>query len=338
MNDFNEKTIMITGSSGLIGSNLVKSLLKNNNTKVIAVGRNIKKLNNIFYKYKNNSNLILLEHDICSPIKVNEKIDYVFHAAGPIAGNIIREYPMDVILPNIIGTINVLNFIDEQKKCNGINAKLIVFSSATVYGNKYKEESVVTEDKTYVADDLDAVNAPYSESKRMVEVIAKSYSKQKDIDVYIARFSYVYGYANSLPNTAFYQFIKEALAGRDIILKNSDLPKRDNIYIDDAIQGLLTVALKGEKGQSYNISTNREAENFAAIDEMAEIIVKVVNEIKNTNINLLYEKESNNNNRSSGIVLCNDKLSALGWKVNTSLEDGIRKTVENFIDDLEKSY
>ena len=110
------------------------------------------------------------------------------------------------------------------------------------------------------------------------------------------------------------------------------------IYIDDAIQGLLTVALKGEKGQSYNISTNREAENFAAIDEMAEIIVKVVNEIKNTNINLLYEKESNNNNRSSGIVLCNDKLSALGWKVNTSLEDGIRKTVENFIDDLEKSY
>ena len=52
MNDFNEKTIMITGSSGLIGSNLVKSLLKNNNTKVIAVGRNIKKLNNIFYKYK----------------------------------------------------------------------------------------------------------------------------------------------------------------------------------------------------------------------------------------------------------------------------------------------
>ena len=87
MNDFNEKTIMITGSSGLIGSNLVKSLLKNNNTKVIAVGRNIKKLNNIFYKYKNNSNLILLEHDICSPIKVNEKIDYVFHAAGPIAGN-----------------------------------------------------------------------------------------------------------------------------------------------------------------------------------------------------------------------------------------------------------
>lgn len=71
---------------------------------------------------------------------------------------------------------------------------------------------------------------------------------------------------------------------------------------------------------------------------MAEIIVKVVNEIKNTNINLLYEKESNNNNRSSGIVLCNDKLSALGWKVNTSLEDGIRKTVENFIDDLEKSY
>lgn len=330
MSIFSNKTIIITGATGLIGSNLVTKLLEDKTTKVIAIGRNQKKLSYVFEKYIDNRNLKLLEHDISTPLELNESIDYIFHAAGPIAGNIIRETPVDVILPNILGTLNIMKFMSQQRKENNIDAKLIIFSSATVYGNAYSEDTVVAEENTSIADTLDAANAPYSESKRMVEVIAKSYAKQENLNISIVRFSYVYGFTKSLPNTAFYEFIKKALVGEDIVLNNAGLPRRDNIYIEDAIEGLLVVAAKGLNGESYNISTNMQGSNFAAVDEMASVIAGIVNEKNGTNIKVLYRDGKSTSERTPGIILNNEKLQSLGWKVNNNLKSGIEKTIEFF--------
>ena len=136
MSIFSNKTIIVTGASGLIGSNLVTKLLEDKTTKVIAIGRNQKKLSYVFENHIDNRNLKLLEHNISAPLELNESIDYIFHAAGPIAGNIIRETPVDVILPNILGTLNIMKFMSLQRKEKNIDAKLIIFSSATVYGNE----------------------------------------------------------------------------------------------------------------------------------------------------------------------------------------------------------
>lgn len=330
MSIFSNKTIIVTGASGLIGSNLVTKLLEDTTTKVIAIGRNQNKLSYVFEDYIDNRNLNLLEHDICVPLELNESIDYIFHAAGPIAGSIIRETPVDVILPNIMGTLNIMKFMSQQRKEKNIDAKLIIFSSATVYGNAYSENTVVAEENTSIADTLDATNAPYSESKRMVEVIAKSYAKQENLNISIGRFSYVYGFTKSLPNTAFYEFIKKALTGEDIVLNNTRLPRRDNIYIEDAIEGLLVVAAKGLNGESYNISTNMQGSNFAAIDEMASVIAEIINEKNGTNVKVLYKDGNFTSERVPGIILNNEKLRSLGWKVNNNLKSGIEKTIEFF--------
>lgn len=330
MSDFSNKTIIVTGASGLIGSNLVIKLLEDKTTKVIAIGRNQNKLAYVFEEYVDNKNLVLLEHDISTPLELNENIDYIFHAAGPIAGNIIRETPVDVIIPNIVGTLNIIKFISQQRKEKNIDAKLVIFSSATVYGNAYRENTIVEEENTSIADTLDAANAPYSESKRMVEVIAKSYAKQEKLNISIVRFSYVYGYTKSLPNTAFYEFIKNAIAGKDIVLNNAGLPRRDNIFIDDAIGGLLTVAARGLNGESYNISTNMQGSNFAAVDEMASVIAEIVNEKNGTNVKVLYKEGNSTCERGPGIILNNEKLHTLGWKVNYDLKSGIEKTIARF--------
>ncbi|MDD3138275.1 MAG: NAD(P)-dependent oxidoreductase [Lachnospiraceae bacterium] len=330
MGDFSNKTIIVTGASGLIGSNLVLRLLEDRTTKVIAIGRNKKKLSQVFEAYLADENLTILEHDIGNPLVMDEAIDYIFHAAGPISGNIIRETPVTVIRPNIMGTLNMLNFMSKQREEKNKEAKLIIFSSATVYGNTYCEDTVVHEEDTSIADGLDAINAPYSESKRMVEVIAKAYAKQERLSASIVRFSYVYGYTKSLPNTAFYEFIKKALAGEDIVLNNAGLPRRDNIYIEDAIDGLLTVAARGLNGESYNISTNMQGSNFAAVDEMAFVIADIVNEKNGTNVKVLYKEDDYISERAPGIVLCNDKLKALGWNVNNDLKRGIEKTIDFF--------
>lgn len=326
MGQFENKTIVITGATGLIGSNLVNRLLEYKTKKVIAIGRSKEKLETIFKDKEGCDNLVLLQHDISLPIEFNEPIDIVFHAASPIAGNIIRETPVDVIIPNIVGTLNILQEIEKHKE-----TKLIIFSSATVYGNAQYKDIVVTEEDTAIADTLDAINAPYSESKRMTEVIAKAYAKQKGLDIKIVRFSYVYGFTKSVPNTAFYEFIKKAINGEDIVLNNANLPRRDNVYIDDAIDGLLCVAVKGESGQSYNISTNKEAENFAAVDEMAMVIAKVVNRIKGSAIVVKYKNATEIVERQPGIVLNNEKLQGLGWRVKTNIEEGIEQTIRRYL-------
>lgn len=332
MSIFSNKTVMVTGASGLIGSNLVVKLLQDNSTRVIAIGRDQNKLVKVFEQYVSNRNLCLLEHDISCPLKICESINYIFHAAGPIAGNLIKKKPVSVVLPNILGTLNMINFMSQQRVKNRTKAKLIIFSSATVYGTKSSEDILVGEEDTSIADTLDAINAPYSESKRMVEVIGKSYAKQEKLDISIVRFSYVYGFSKSLPDTAFYEFVKKALAGEDILINNARLPRRDNIYIDDAIEGLLVVAAKGGKGESYNISANCEGGNFAAVDEMASVIADVVNKKLGTSVKVLYKEGDSTNKRMPGVMLKNSKLQSLGWKVNINLKTGIEKTIKMIYD------
>ena len=325
MLDFNKKTVLVTGASGLIGSNLTHELL-NQGAIVIAMGRSLEKLKKIFDTEKDNKNLIIMTGNVSVGIQNNfPKVDFIFHAASPISGMEIKDRPVETITANLTGTINCLELLRRQE-----SGRLIVFSSATVYGNQFDKEKTVNEEETICADALDTVNAPYSESKRMIEVIARSYSKQYGIDTVIVRIAYVYGFVRPTPNTAFYEFINKAVVGENIVLNNSGMARRDNIHVNDVIKGLLLVALKGENASSYNISSNGERGNYKAIDEMAEVIANVTNTIKKeAEIRVLTKTILET--RKPGMKLDNSKLKKLGWSVEISLQDGIKDTIEKFI-------
>lgn len=334
MRYFDYKTVLVTGATGLLGCNLIKKLMYSSKVKVVALGRNKKKLESTFKEYLEDNNFCVVEHDIASkiPIDINE-IDCIFHAASPIAGKTISNSPVDVILPNINGLINCLEFLKKQKEIKGKNGRLVVFSSATVYANYMDNDCVVSENQTNIANALDALSAPYSEAKRMSEVLARAYYRQYAIDVVIARFSYLYGYTVCPPDTAFYEFVRNAVNHKNIVLNNSVLMRRDNLYIDDAVDGLLCVCEKGESGEAYNISSGADKGNYAAIDEIARLIANSANEYfgngETLEVNVQYKiKEPK---YKSGMILDNSKLKLLGWSVNTSLEEGIKKTVEQYI-------
>lgn len=326
MENFNNKVVIVTGATGLIGSNLVHALLTYG-AKVIAIGRNKAKLDNTF---DDDTNLIKLEHDI-----VHEKlsqywnIDYVFHAASPISGYEIKNHPVDVINANMDGLLNCIDYLERQKKRTNKNGRLIIFSSATVYGIAKDCDLIVSEDDTKKCEDIKSPIAAYAESKRMIEVMAGAYKKQLDIDYIVARIGYVYGYSKYLPQTAFYEFIKKAVKGEDISINNPTMPRRDNIYIDDVVNGLLCISQKGISGEAYNISSGGMYNNFSAIDEMTKIIIEVVQEIKGECLSNLYIKESVEE-RLSGIMMNNDKLKILGWNLKYSMRDGILETVKRY--------
>ena len=230
---FKDKNILITGATGLIGSHLANRLLKEN-ANLILTGRNIQKLDDVF---ENNDNIQKVACDIAVSLPNNlPELDYIFHAAGPISGNDIKQYPVSLIKANIFGLMNCFEFLKKQKEITGKMGKIIVFSSATVYGiNKQDKDISIKEEETETADSLDFIQSIYSESKRIVEVIAKSYYKQYDLETVIARIAYAYGYTKFAPQTAFYEFIKKAINGEDIVLNNPQIPRRDNIYVDDIV-------------------------------------------------------------------------------------------------------
>lgn len=321
---FEGKNILVTGATGLIGYNLVCRLLNEGVSTLYATGRSIKKLSSTFDDYSDKKNLVLLAHDAATPLPAELKdIDYIFHAAGPMEREIVMNRPVNVILPNIIGSINCLEFLRKQEDETGKKGRIVMFSSVTVYDNPTKEDYTATEDITNYATSLDAPTACYAESKRMTEVIAKSYAKQYGIDTVIARFSTVYGFTKNIPNTAFYEFLNKASHGEDIVLNGVGMPRRDNVYVDDAIEGLLTIALNGSTGEAYNISSNGDKANFLAVDEIAQIIASAF-------ITRGYTSRvicKSNDYRKPGLKLDNTKLKELGWEVKTSFKDGINKTI-----------
>ncbi len=331
MYDFSGKTVLVTGATGLIGSNLCKQILKDPSAKIIALSRNEDKIKKVFCKYLSEPNFSYIASDISTPLSVSEKIDCIFHAASPISGAVISEQPVSVILPNILGIKNCLDFMRAQEEQYGSKGRLIVFSSATVYANAASSDRTVCEDDTECGTKLNAPAAPYSDSKRMSEILATAYHKQYGIDVVIARIGYVYGYCAELPNTAFYSFMKTALHGEDILINNPAMARRDNIYIDDVLSGLLTIYEHGVSGEAYNLSSAGEKGNFAAADEMACVITDIIRQEKLCEKNSTVTYASAVQSRNPGIVLNNAKLKGLGWQLKCSLYDGIRQTMEQYL-------
>lgn len=325
---FSDKTVLVTGATGLIGSHIVDALMAMGDVKVIALSRSKEKLESGFAEYLNNPNFSYIAQDVCEPIDLSVTVDIIFHAASLVGGKPTAMRPMDAINPNLLGTQNCLDLLLRQRETTCVNGRMVLFSSVTIYGNTEQHDVTVTEDDTAVTERLDTTSAPYSQSKRISEVIALAYYRQFGIDVVIVRPSTVYGPTRFTSGTVFYDFLERAFAGQDIMINNPCAARRDNIYIDDAVSALLWICQKGASGQAYNVSSNGEKGNFAAVDEIAQQIADSVNmQLAGSHkVSVMYG-ESQASKRNAGIKLDNTKLKTLGWELQISMEEGIRCTV-----------
>lgn len=326
--DFNKlrnKTVLISGATGLIGSLLIKALLycdkvHNLQINVIGLARNIKKVNVIFSDYLNFSNLSFLYADLLSDdINTDLDIDYIFHTASVTASKYMIEYPIETIETAILGTSKLLKLATKH------NVKSFVYvSSMEVYGQMNKLEKTVETDLGYI--DLTNVRSCYPAGKRMCECMCVAYANQCNLNVKIARLAQTFG-AGVLPNEnrIFAQFARSVIEKKDIVLHTKGDSEGNYVYTSDAVVALLIILLNGLKGEAYNVNNEK---SHTTIRGMAEL---VANEISSGNIKVVFDIPENNTYgyaSDTKLWLSSEKLRDLGWFPSVDLVNAYKRLIE----------
>lgn len=309
------KTIFITGATGLIGSNLVHSLVSKNKyiskpIRIIAFVRNITKAQTIF---KNDYNQIeFLVGDVTKPIHVMDNIDYIVHAASQTSSRTFVNQPLNTIKVAVDGTVNVLELAKEKAV-----KKVVYLSTMEVYGAPSTDEKITEQFGTNL--DTTSVRSCYPESKRLCENLCVSYMKQFGIPVNIVRLTQTFGRGVAYKdNRVFAEFARCVIEKKDIVLHTKGETKRSYLYTQDAVNAILTVMINGENGQAYNAANEM---TYCSIYEMAQMVAY---KCANGEINVKIEVDDESKFGFAPVLRMNldtSKLQSIGWKAEVGLEE-----------------
>lgn len=328
INELRDKTILITGATGLIARNLTYFFLHLNkkydaNIKVLALVRNLEKAKLAFRDYIDDKNLEFLNQDVCEPIHYDSEVDYIFHAAGSASATAIKSNPVGIIKANTIGTINVLEFARNK------NVKNVVFPSTREIYGKVSNVEKITESDMGIIDPLDSRNC-YPESKRLAEALFVSYYNQYKVPFTILRIAHTYGPTMEInqDGRVMSDFIGAIVNNKNIVLNSDGTALRSFCYVTDTVEGIVDVMINGRIGSAYNLSNETEPH---MIRDVAKMLVESYPE---KNLKLEFSNPSDEVKKgyvSYKIVkLDTSKLENLGWSPKIKLEEGLVRTVSYF--------
>jgi len=272
-------TILFTGADGFLGYYFIKSILHWNSThpnkKIILYALDI--FLNKPSGWLKNPNVKILKTDVTKyKIPTNQILDYIIHAASIASPTFYRQYPIETMLANVQGLMNILEFTVARKKTKNPVKGLLFFSSSEIYGDPVNGNIPTSE--TYRGNvSCTGPRACYDESKRFGETLCVNYSRVHNLPIKIARPFNNYGPGLKISDgRVIPDFAKDILANKDITLLSQGSPTRTFCYITDAIIGYIKILIKGKSGESYNIGV--ENEEISMIDlaiKMKEISMKL---------------------------------------------------------------
>lgn len=320
-NKLDSCNILVTGATGLIGSSIIDLLMKHSaiNCQIYASGRNESRAKAKFSKFFNKENFHFFRYDVEKPLESEIKFDYIIHAASNASPNFFATNPVGVIMSNIIGTKNLLDY----GRGHGMK-RFLYISSGEVYGNGDVEKWHETA-SGYV--DCMSMRSCYPTSKRAAENLCVAYANQYNMDVVVARLCHTYGpNFTEQDNRAYAQFFIKALHGEDIVLKSTGEQFRSWLYVEDCANAILAILLNGQSCEAYNVA---EESSCVTIKEFAEKIAKL-GKVKVV-FNLPSDEERKGFSTIKKATFDTSKLRNLGWKARYSLDEGLKRTFENLI-------
>jgi UDP-glucuronate decarboxylase len=319
-----QKTAVVTGGAGFIGSFLCESLLRAG-LRVICIDnfstghvRNIEGL-------LRNPDFQFLRLDITAPFDLESfaeldafKVKFlgvheIYHLAMPTIAKGFEEYRIPTLLTNSVGTRNVCELAVKYK------AKMLLASSAVVYGNREAGSPMIGESERGVVDHL-TPRAPYNEGKRFAETMVTTYGAVHHLDVKIARIFRTYG-----PRMPLFQghqisdFVLAALDGRPLAIAGDASTTTSLVYVSDVVDGLMRL-MRAEPGIGpVNIGSDTEI----AMHDIASTIVK----LSESTSEIVYEAAPPYLTHI-GLPDLTKARSQLSWIPLVRLDDGLTKTIE----------
>ncbi len=319
-----QKSIAITGARGLIGSQLIDSIMYANvynklQCKIYAIIRNQSAAQKRFQDYTDSKWFELIEADINrDEINICGDVEYFIHGASNTHPVYYSTKPVETILTNTLGTDRTLRFA-----VNHHCKRYVFLSSVEIYGENRGDIEGFTEDYCgYI--DCNTLRAGYPESKRTGEALCQAYIRQYGLECVIPRIARSYGPGLLEEDSkALSQFIKKGVSAEDIVLKSEGKQYYSYAYAADVVDAIITLIGKGANGEAYNIVSQNSDITLRKLSELIakEVETKVVYDIPD-------DKETEGYSKATKALLSAEKIRKIGWSSNYSITDGIRRTIE----------
>lgn len=319
----NNKTVLVTGGAGFIGSHLCERLLKEG-ARVICIDNfvtsNVRNIDALLQ----NSNFYFLRLDINEPFNLEkmpelaelkipfEGIHEIYHLACPTSIKNFDQHKVQTLLSNSVGNYHVLELAVKYR------AKVLLASSSVVYGSRNGDEIFFDEKHRGVVDHM-TPRACYDEGKRFSESMFETYRQVHEVDAKIARIFRTYGPRMPLfDGHLIPDFVLHALDNKELVIYGDDSFKTSLCYVTDVVDGLVRLMGAPAGTGPVNLGDDKDL-------KIADVAQKII-ELTGSDSKVKFE-EPLPFLTELGLPRI-DAARELGWLPLVRLEDGLEKTIE----------
>jgi dTDP-glucose 4,6-dehydratase len=309
--------VAILGGAGFMGGNFVRYLVRNLEDALILVYDKLTYAGRIenLHDVNESNRLRFVKGDICDEELLKHVLrefqpDIVINFAAETHVDRSINNPAPFLQTNVLGVFVVLEVLRK------LNVGIVHISSDEVYGDLHGVNGKA--DETWP---LNPSN-PYSASKASGDMLIKAYGRTYGLKYIIVRPSNNYG-PYQHPEKLIPRTVIRLLLGKPATIYGDGSQVRDWLYVEDFCKALHTIIAKGSSYEIYNVCPNQ----FASVREIVEKVVKIMNKDRTRDIIFIRGRPGEDRRYA---MECN-KVRELGWRPETTLEQGLRKTIEWYL-------
>jgi len=317
------KTLLITGGAGFLGNYFI-SIIDHLNKKFLEKPCKIISVDNFItgvkYKTEEGPNFRAIKHDIKNPLKIDEDVDFIIHAAGIASPKFYRKFKIETIDVATIGTKNMLELAKEKKV-----KSFLFFSSSEVYGDP--DPNFVPSPETYFGNvSCTGPRSNYDESKRLGETLCIAYFETYKIPVKMVRPFNVFGPGMRLDDyRVLPNFISHVFQEKPIPVYGTGNNTRTFCYITDAMTGFFKVLFSNCNGEPFNVGNENDEINMVTLANIVAEIFDNKPKIDNVEGPTDVYTTADPKRRCPDLTKIKTKLN---YAVKVDLKTGIKRFVE----------
>ncbi len=325
------KKILITGGAGFIGSHVVRLFVNKYpdyqifNLDKLTYAGNLRNLTDI----ENSPNYKFIKGDITdlefvNNLFVNEKFDGVIHLAAESHVDRSITHPLEFVMTNVVGTVNLLNAFKSIWKEINYEGKLFYHvSTDEVYGS-LDDGGFFLESTPYDP------QSPYSASKASSDHFVRAYHNTYKMPVVISNCSNNYG-PNQFPEKLIPLFINNIRNNKNLPVYGKGENVRDWLYVVDHARAIDMVFHKGKNGETYNIGGFNEWKNIDLIKVICKVMDEKLGRDSGTSEKLITYVTDRAGHDLRYAIDANKIMHELGWEPSLQFEEGIRLTIDWYL-------